>query len=94
MPGVTKALPAEQQAASLVAQLSSAGDAAPAWTLDQAAGLVFAGLLVFLYVSSTQVDLIFARAQRRQLGLCEECGGLYEPGSCQLKGCPRRQGET
>lgn len=30
-------------------------DEAPAWTLDQAVGLVFGGLLVLLYLSSSQV---------------------------------------
>ena len=84
------ALP-EREALALVAQLAASGDEAPAWTLDQAAGLVFAGLLVVLFVSSKQVGLWFARAQRRQLGLCEECGGLYEAATCQQQRCPLRQ---
>lgn len=68
--------------------LSEAMDSAPEWTLDQAVGLVFAGLLVVLYLSSRQVDAFVARAQRRQLGLCEQCGGLYEPATCMQTGCP------
>lgn len=38
-----------------------------------------------------QVDAYVARQQRRQLGLCEECGGLFEPGSCAEKSCPARR---
>lgn len=68
----------------------AAADEAPPWTLDQIAGLVFAGLLVALYFSSTQIDAIVARSQRRQLGLCEECGGLYDPATCQQKKCPSK----
>lgn len=68
----------------------AAADEAPPWTLDQIAGLVFAGLLVALYFSSTQIDAIVARSQRRQLGLCEECGGLFDPASCQQKNCPSK----
>ncbi|KAL4418778.1 hypothetical protein ABPG77_001645 [Micractinium sp. CCAP 211/92] len=66
-------------------------DEAPAWTLDQAVGLVFGALLLLLYLSSTQVDKFVARQQRRQLGLCEECGGLYDPATCQQQGCPSRR---
>jgi hypothetical protein len=74
-----------------VAQLAEAVDEAPAWTLDQVAGLVFAALLVAFYVSSTQVDVFVARAQRRQLGLCERCGGLNDAGSCREAECPERR---
>lgn len=38
-----------------------------------------------------QVDKFVARQQRRQLGLCEECGGLYEAATCQQQGCPSRR---
>lgn len=87
-----------QHASSLVpcrslpelAQLAAALDEAPAWTLDQAVGLVFGGLLVVFYVSATQIDIFIARNQRKQLGLCEECGGLYESGSCPLAKCPSK----
>jgi hypothetical protein len=65
-------------------------DEAPAWTLDQAAGLAFSGLLVALYLSATQVDAWVARAQRRELGLCEECGGLYDAATCAEARCPSR----
>ena len=105
----------------VAADLATAVDEAPAWTLDQAVGLVFGGLLLLLYLSSTQVgvvrvtsrwalrtckavadrcvvlligaqvDRFVARQQRQQLGLCEECGGVFEPGSCTEKSCPARQ---
>jgi hypothetical protein len=75
-------LPAVLEAAQLAAL-----DEAPAWTLDQAAGLVFAALLVAFYTSATQVDVFVARAQRRQLGLCEECGGLYDAATCTQAKC-------
>lgn len=84
--------PAAALAQPAVADLAAAVmDEAPAWTLDQAVGLVFGGLLLLLYLSSTQVDRFIARGQRRQLGLCEECGGLFQPGSCTEKACPARQ---
>ncbi|KAI3429663.1 hypothetical protein D9Q98_005748 [Chlorella vulgaris] len=75
----------------LAAELAAAVDEAPVWTLDQAVGLVFGGLLLVLYLSSSQVDAFVARQQRRQLGLCERCGGLNEPASCTEKGCPVRE---
>ncbi len=65
-------------------------DTAPEWTLDQIAGLVFGGLLVALYFSSKFIDDYAAASQRRQLGLCEKCGGLYDSSSCQERNCPER----
>ncbi len=65
-------------------------DEAPAWTLDQSVGLVFFFLLIGLYLSSSTLDKFVAKAQRRQLGLCEECGGLYDPTTCTEKSCPSR----
>lgn len=65
-------------------------DEAPAWTLDQIAGLVFGGLLLTLYFSSSTVDQFVARAQRKELGLCEQCGGLYEMKTCPKDSCPYR----
>ncbi|KAG1661225.1 hypothetical protein FOA52_008270 [Chlamydomonas sp. UWO 241] len=67
-------------------------DVMPAWTLDQIAGLAFGGVMLGFLLSAKQVDIQFAKAQRRQLGLCEECGGLYEPATCAKKGCPKKQG--
>ena len=46
-------------------------------------------MLLFLS-SAKQVDVQVAKAQRRQLGLCEECGGVNEPRSCKEKNCPMR----
>ena len=66
-------------------------DEAPAWTLDQIVGLVFGGLLLALYLSASQVDRFVARAQRRELGLCEECGGLNDAASCAEMACPARR---
>lgn len=62
----------------------------PPWTLDQIAGLVFAGLLIAFYFSAKEIDTLVARNQRKQLGLCEHCGGLYEPSSCPHAKCPER----
>lgn len=56
---VAALLPAAPAAAAAWAQpladLAEAMDEAPVWTLDQAVGLVFAGLLLALYLGSTQV---------------------------------------
>ena len=65
-------------------------DTAPEWTLDQIAGLVFGGFLVALYFSSKLIDDYVAVSQRRQLGLCEKCGGLYDERRCQERNCPSR----
>ena len=51
-PAAAAAVLAAQPALGLVAVL----DEAPEWTLDQAVGLVFGGLLVLLYLSSTQAS--------------------------------------
>lgn len=44
--------------------------------------------MLAFYFGSQQVDVIIARQQRRQLGLCEACGGVNDPGSCAQAGCP------
>lgn len=63
-------------------ELGILADASPQWTPDQIAGIVFAAFLLLVYASSQVVDAFVARAQRRQLGLCEKCGGLYNRESC------------
>lgn len=63
-------------------------DSAPEWTLDQIAGLVFASLLVALYFSSKMIDEYVASSQRRELGICEKCGGLNAQSTCEEKECP------
>ena len=65
-------------------------DSAPEWTRDQIAGLVFGGLLVALYFSSKFIDDYAAASQRKQLGLCEKCGGLYDGSSCPERDCPEK----
>lgn len=57
-PAAAAAALAAQPALDLVAAL----DEAPEWTLDQAVGLVFGGLLVLLYLSSTQARVARERA--------------------------------
>ena len=53
-----------------------------------------AQMVMLLFVGSArQVDVQVARAQRRQLGLCEACGGVNEPGTCAQKGCPMMAAE-
>ena len=71
--------------------LAVALDTAPAWTLDQIAGLVFGGLLVAFYFSSQYIDKYVAKSQRRQVGLCEECGGVNDPATCQSRTCPLKK---
>jgi len=72
-------------------ELAAAMDQAPAWTLDQIAGLVFGGVLVAFYFTSQQIDELVAAGQRRHLGLCERCGGLYESSTCRQKDCPGKR---
>lgn len=40
---------------------------------------------------ATKVDVYIAKAQRRDLGLCEECGGLNDPELCNAGKCPDKQ---
>ncbi|CAL5228347.1 g11460 [Coccomyxa viridis] len=70
--------------------MSSFLDSQPAWTLDQIAGLAFGGILVASVFFASKVDDIIAKSQRRDLGLCEECGGLYSPDLCQEGNCPSK----
>lgn len=76
---------------SEIANIAVQMDEPPAWTLDQIVGLVFGGFLVILYFSSTKIDVYIARSQRKQLGLCEQCGGLYDMESCPNASCPMRK---
>jgi len=50
---------------------------------------VQAFLLLAVYFAK-QVDVIIARSQRKELGLCEECGGLFDPATCPEWRCPKR----
>jgi len=65
-------------------------DVTPVWTPDQIAGLIFGAFMIAVVASGGKVDEAIARSQRRQLGLCERCGGVNEPGSCPEAGCPLR----
>ncbi|KAF5843777.1 hypothetical protein DUNSADRAFT_8293 [Dunaliella salina] len=69
---------------------AGAMDVMPAWTLDQIAGLLFGALMLAAVLGAKQLDVIVARQQRRQLGLCEECGGIFEPSSCTEQQCPMK----
>lgn len=71
--------------------LAATLDTAPVWTLDQIAGLVFGGLLAAFYFSSQYIDKYVAKSQRRQLGLCEQCGGVNDPATCQSRTCPLKK---
>ncbi|CAK0785846.1 hypothetical protein CVIRNUC_009058 [Coccomyxa viridis] len=62
----------------------------PAWTLDQLAGIAFGGIMVASVFFASKVDDVVARSQRRELGLCEECGGLYNVDLCAAGKCPSR----
>ncbi len=46
------------------------------------------GVMLASVLLATKVDVFIARAQRRDLGLCEECGGLNEPETCDSVKCP------
>ena len=48
------------------------------------------GLMVACFLLATKVDEYVARSQRRELGLCEACGGLNEVSSCKVPNCPMR----
>lgn len=65
-------------------------DVMPEWTPDQIAGLFFGLFMLACVLGASKVDVFIARNQRRQLGLCEECGGVNEPGSCAAGNCPMR----
>eukprot|EP00798_Chlamydomonas_sp_ICE-L_P014152 gene14152-biopygen23233 len=69
---------------------ASGVDIMPAWTLDQIAGLVFGGVMLASVLLSAQVDVFVAKAQRKQLGMCEECGGVYNPSTCEMEECPSK----
>ena len=47
-----------------------------AWDANEIAGLIFGASLVLLAAASPFFDDVVAREQRRELGLCEVCGGL------------------
>ena len=47
-----------------------------AWDANEIAGLIFGASLVLLAAVSPFFDDVVAREQRRELGLCEVCGGL------------------
>ena len=48
------------------------------------------GLMASSFFLALKVDEFIARAQRKQLGLCEMCGGVTEAATCTLAGCPLR----
>jgi hypothetical protein len=50
--------------------------------------------MIWFLASTKQVDVLFAKQQRRQLGVCEACGGLNDAATCQQGECPMRQGKS
>jgi hypothetical protein len=46
--------------------------------------------MVVFYFGSQQIDVVIARQQRKQLGLCEGCGGLHDPATCAQDKCPMK----
>lgn len=58
---------------------------------DEPRSVLQAFLLVTIYLA-LQVDVFVARVQRRQLGLCVDCGGVNDPASCPQPQCPLRIG--
>ena len=49
------------------------------------------GIMLASVLLATKVDVYIARAQRRDLGLCEYCGGIYEPEKCNAGDCPLKK---
>lgn len=47
-------------------------------------------LMLASVLGAKQLDVYVARQQRRQLGLCEECGGIFEPSTCSEQQCPSK----
>lgn len=46
--------------------------------------------MVVFYFSANAVDVWVAKQQRRELGLCEECGGVYNAETCDKQKCPMK----
>lgn len=44
--------------------------------------------MLAFYLGAQQVDIYIAKQQRRQLGLCEGCGGMYNSATCKQSNCP------
>ena len=49
------------------------------------------GIMLASVLLATKVDVYIAKAQRRDLGLCELCGGMYEPEKCNAGDCPLKK---
>ena len=47
-------------------------------------------VMLAFYFGSKQVDVFIAKQQRKQLGLCEQCGGLNDPATCSQGSCPMK----
>lgn len=43
------------------------------------------------YLFNGKVDEVVADMQRKELGLCSKCGGLYSCESCPLADCPEKR---
>ena len=52
------------------------------------------GIMLASVLTASKVDEYIARAQRRDLGLCEECGGVNEPETCDQNKCPYNKKQT
>ncbi len=48
------------------------------------------GFLLVTITLALQVDVVVAKAQRRDLGICETCGGVYNPDECARGNCPKK----
>jgi len=52
--------------------------------------LAVQALMLAAVLGAKQLDVFVARQQRRQLGLCEECGGIFDPSRCTEQQCPMK----
>eukprot|EP00197_Chlamydomonas_leiostraca_P005559 CAMPEP_0202868540 /NCGR_PEP_ID=MMETSP1391-20130828/10935_1 /ASSEMBLY_ACC=CAM_ASM_000867 /TAXON_ID=1034604 /ORGANISM="Chlamydomonas leiostraca, Strain SAG 11-49" /LENGTH=157 /DNA_ID=CAMNT_0049548723 /DNA_START=26 /DNA_END=499 /DNA_ORIENTATION=- len=76
-----------------VSARAGAMDVMPTWTLDQIAGMAFGMVMLASVLSAKSIDEWVAKQQRRQLGLCESCGGVYDAATCKQQGCPMKTGQ-
>jgi hypothetical protein len=52
--------------------------------------LTMQAIMLASVLGAKQLDVYVAKQQRRQLGLCEECGGVFEPSTCSEQRCPNK----
>lgn len=61
------------------------------WSANELVGLVAGGVLLGTAAAATRVDAFVAGSQRRELGLCDVCGGVgkVRGKGGELERCPK-----